>query len=530
MIIIRKEYKKMKKLIAITLAAATMLSVTGCKKETAKKDGEKMVITIANSVAIAEDTPTEKYLEEKYNVEIKTLGFGTDYYDKMATLFASKDIPDVMFMNEKSNWEPLAKMGVLAPIDLAVVEEAAPDHFAHINKVNKALWVLGQSGDTQYAIPRSNGKENNNLMVWNKRWLDAVGVSEVPVKIEEFGEIFDKLVNGDPDGNGKKDTYALTGIGGTYYRQFDWVFGAYGVMPEQWTVEDGKVINGTVSDKSKQALTLLNDWYEKGYISPEFITDVQTDIPKKFGAGLIGTTQFMLDTISPDTPSGAAYIAADDAIAPENLVVTQLPMGPNGDYGDWQWGPLANYVCFGSHLKDDVEKQKVILKMLNDINYDEETALRCQWGEEGKTYKINDPAVGKSSGLSYLGNYGTDANLKAEEGIGFFNLFKCGQSGSNWADYEISKQYLNENYVKQLDEMANSGNYNDALMRASTASTELYATTLQTYKTNTYAEFITGKKSLDEWDAFVKEYMRQGGETLQKEAQEFYDKYVAPTK
>ena len=78
--------------------------------------------------------------------------------------------------------------------------------------------------------------------------------------------------------------------------------------------------------------------------------------------------------------------------------------------------------------------------------------------------------------------------------------------------------------------MASSGNYNDALMRASTASTELYATTLQTYKTNTYAEFITGKKSLDEWDSFVKEYMRQGGETLQKEAQEFYDKYVAPTK
>ena len=189
--------------VVLTMAA----SFTGCsKKKTERAEGEKMTITIANSVAISDNSPVEQYLEEKYNVEIKALGFATDYYDKMATMFASKDIPDVMFMNEKTNWEPLAQMGILAPIDLAVVEEAAPDHFAHINSVNKSLWELGKSGDVQYAIPRSNGVENNNLMVWNKRWLDACGITEVPVKIEEYGPIFDKLVNGDPDGNGKKDT------------------------------------------------------------------------------------------------------------------------------------------------------------------------------------------------------------------------------------------------------------------------------------------------------------------------------------
>ena len=105
-------------------------------------------------------------------------------------------------------------------------------------------------------------------------------------------------------------------------------------------------------------------------------------------------------------------------------------------------------------------------------------------------------------------------------------MFKCGQSGSNWADYSISKQYLNENYLKTLEELASAGKYNDAIMRAVTESTSIYATTLQTFKTNTYAEFITGKKSLDEWDSFVADYMSQGGETLQKEAQEFYDKYI----
>ncbi|HIU48198.1 MAG TPA: hypothetical protein IAB04_02415, partial [Candidatus Avimonoglobus intestinipullorum] len=45
--------------------------------------------------------------------EIQAYGFGASYYDKLATMIASKEIPDVMFINDVSNWEPLAKQGVL---------------------------------------------------------------------------------------------------------------------------------------------------------------------------------------------------------------------------------------------------------------------------------------------------------------------------------------------------------------------------------------------------------------------------------
>ncbi|HIU48197.1 MAG TPA: hypothetical protein IAB04_02410 [Candidatus Avimonoglobus intestinipullorum] len=55
-----------------------------------------------------------------------------------------------------------------------------------------------------------------------------MGITEVPETLEEYEEAFDKIVNNDPDQNGQKDTYAISGIGGNYYRQFDWVFGAYG--------------------------------------------------------------------------------------------------------------------------------------------------------------------------------------------------------------------------------------------------------------------------------------------------------------
>lgn len=57
-------------------------------------------------------------------------------------------------------------------------------------------------------------------------------------------------------------------------------------------------------------------------------------------------------------------------------------------------------------------------------------------------------------------------------------------------------------------------------------STLTYATTLQTLKTTAYSEFISGKRSLDDWDSFVEEYMNAGGAVLQKEAQEYYDTVI----
>lgn len=518
--------KKFKKFIAISLAGVTAFSLASCGEK--EKVGEytedgRMVITIANSVAINDNTKVEQYLEEKYNVEIKTYGYSTSYYDKLATMFASKQSPDVMFINDISNWEPLAKQGVLAPIDLDVVKEAAPDHYNHINEKNEKMWELGKVNGTLYAIPKSMGQEYNTVMIWNNNWLKALGIDKVPETLEEYEIAFEKIKNGDPDGNGKNDTYPISGIGGNYYRQFDWFFGAYGVMPEMWDLEDGKVVNGTVSKRAKEALTKLNEWYEKGYIHPEFLTDNQSSIADRFDSQMIAVSNTNLNNVSNKTPHGRASLANGGEGYAEMITYGSLPEGPYGDRGDWLWGPLSNFVCFGAHLKDDVERQKVILNILNDLNYNEEVALVAQYGFKGESYEYNDEKEGKSSGIKQLENYGKDDNANAELGIGFFNLFKC----NDWADKSITELYQNPDYIKEQEKLANWNSYNDLLMRANTKSTLTYAKTLQTLKIQAYSEFINGKRDIEkDWDAFVKEYMSSGGEILQQEAQEFYDTVI----
>ena len=517
--------KNFRKLVAGVVVLTTLTGMSGCgskKDKTAYTDDGRMIITIANSVAINDNTPVEQYLEKKYNVEIKTYGFGANYYDKLATMIASKEIPDVMFINDISNWEPLAKQGVLAPIDLKTVEEGAPDHYKHINQTNEKMWNLGKVNGQLYAIPKSMGEEYNTSVIWNKKWLDAVGVDKIPETLDEFESAFDKIVNNDPDGNGKKDTYAISGIGGNYYRQFDWVFGAYGVMPEMWMLEDGKVVNGTVTTKAKKALEKLNDWYKKGYINPEFLTDDQSTINKRFNLNGIAMTNTSLGNYSDLTPQGRANLAQESEDFKDKITYGPLPSGENGDRGDWLWGPLSNFVVFGAQLNGNTEKQKKILNILNDLNYNEEVALMAAYGIKGESYELYDENEGKSSGIKQINNYDTDTNKSAALGIGFFNLLKCGE----WADKSIADLYKNKEFVSEQKRIADSGNYKDLLMRANTKSTLQYASTLQQLKITAYSEFINGTRNLDDWDKFVEEYMNAGGAILQEEAQAYYDEYI----
>ena len=482
-----------KKRLSVFLAVVmtvTVMSGCGKKNDTAEytEDG-RMIITIAKNSAIVDNSPVEQYLEEKYNVEIKTYGYASSYYDKLATMFASKEIPDVMFINDISNWEPLVKQGVLAPISLDTVKEAAPDHYKHINEQNEKMWELGKVNGELYAIPKSMGNEYNVAVVWNNDWLKAVGVDKIPETLEEFEAAFEKLKNGDPDGNGLNDTYPVSGAGGNYYSLFDWVFGAYGVMPEQWTLQDGKVINGTVTERAKEALTKLHEWYEKGYIHPEFLTDDANVIVKRFTQKGLATQKTTLNHVSDKTPQGRANFATLGEDYKNMIVYGPLPEGPYGNRGAWLWGPLSNFVCFGAHMKDNVEKQKVILQILNDCNFNEEVALMVSYGPEGEGYTIFDESVGKSSGINQVEKYASDANARAELGIGFFNIM--GPAG-HWADASVMNLYKDPEYVAEVKQYNDVGDYQDLLMRATTASSLQYSQAVQQVKINAYAAFIIG--------------------------------------
>ena len=93
-------------LILTLLIFASVLSGCGDKKTTT--DG-KVSLRWMNSVAIDSDSVTEKYLEDRYNVEIETVSVTSNYTEKLGAMLASGDVPDVFMVNEPEIWMSLAK-------------------------------------------------------------------------------------------------------------------------------------------------------------------------------------------------------------------------------------------------------------------------------------------------------------------------------------------------------------------------------------------------------------------------------------
>lgn len=526
-----------KRILVFILAA--MLSLTtfvSCKKNgggesqtnaSAGQDyAKKLTIKwVGNTrMTIEADNPVEKMLEEKFNVDIQSIAASGD---KLAAMIASNEIPDVMYMPEPSNWQPLADQGVIAEIPLDFIKQYAPNQYKVVEDTDKRIWGITKYKEKNWAIPKTVGAENNAVAVWRKDWLDKLGITKVPDTLAEYEDVFVKIRNNDPDGNGKKDTYGLTGLGGHAVRQFDEIFGAYGVMPGQWRVVNGKVVMSTIMPEAKEALTLLHKWYQMELIDPEMITETPQSSTQKFEAGRYGYLHTDLANYSSLMPAGKSTLELWKQRDPKaSFTYGAIPSGPQGKRGDWLWGPRGNFVVFSAELEKDQEKMIRITKMMDAMISDEELALRVVWGEKGRTYDYNDPSKGAEGGLKYLPPYDTDQNKRAAEGIGqggFYNLF---QPVSGWALDSIVDKYSAKEYEEQTKKIAHWGQGQDDLIRPQLPSAALYQGNLDMIKSVAYTDFIIGKRSLDDFDKFAQEWLDKGGRKLTEEAQQFYEENI----
>lgn len=509
---------KLKRIIAAAaLCAVAATGLAGCSGKKVKSADGKIKIVWMNNVAVSPDSPTEKYLEEKYGVDIETVSVTSNYDEKLGAMVAGGDVPDVFFVGEPEVWRPLAKQGLLADYDLELVKKYAPDYYKEVMEYDENLFKISKSGEKYYALPRFTDDEYNTSALWRKDWLDAVGITKVPETIEEYEEALVAFREKDPDGNGKKDTYGMTGMGNHMQRFFDVVFGAYGVMPGQWSVDEKGVVSyDALSENAKQALETLNRWYQKGAIHPEFITDNVSTTSEKFENGITGVRFATADGFLEETTAGKNYFNTLRQKQPNGeWVVGPLPKGPEGHSGDWLWGPRSNFVCFGKQVKGDEEKMQKILAILNDTICDEETALKTYFGDKDITYEINEEGV-----ASYIGDYATMADKRAEYGIGtFWNMLRPLKS---WAVSSVSDKYASKTVTEFMNKTI-LGEHKDALLRPVLDSASIYSADLDKIRLVAYSDFITGKRSLDEWDSFTAEYMKKGGEVLLKEAQSYYD-------
>lgn len=203
---------------------------------------------------------------------------GDAYTQKQNATIASGEIPDLMEV-DMNQYYTLVKSGLIADLTDELLEGDHPSlQSLYAMGDNLALDTLKIDGRI-YGIPQVSMNFDGSPLVWiRKDWMEKLGLEE-PKSYADLEEIALAFMQSDLDGNGKDDTYGiatLSNFGASYGGSgnlCDLFLNVGGAAPGLWQKqEDGTVIYGSLMDGAKDALVLLNDWYQKGIIPSDFAT------------------------------------------------------------------------------------------------------------------------------------------------------------------------------------------------------------------------------------------------------------------
>lgn len=440
-------------------------------------------------------TKAVKIIEEKTNTKLKfiTASYGDAYENKQNVTLASGEYPDLMTITNNANELKYVENGLLLPLNKYW------DKYPNIKSSRSdEIWnVMTHKDGNVYVIPR-NAKIGstvvnhlNLMLMYRKDWLDKGGF-KIPTTLEEFIQVADYVSNGDPDGNGKKDTFAMVGAQGKVDNYFSHIFGAFGVQVNYWYDKNGTIINGTVQPETKEALKLLQQMYAKGMIDPEFITDDTNRYLDKARKGTFG--------------SGMMYGHGVDTSNFDNIYLPFKKNNPDGEYLPGTLFKQPGYELMGVNMPSmrgnkrgsilaGTKNPEAALRVMDFIASDEGTKL-YNFGVEGETYKIEDGVVK---------TFATEEQLK-EYGVQLYFPHVV-----NTPDYSKVSKVYQEYIIKWNDSLAKP-NATDIYLIPEVGQ---YDNLLSNYTNEQFAKMMLSQVDIDgSWDAFVAEWNKRGGAKL----------------
>ena len=471
-----------------------------------------------------ENAPVLDWVEENTGVRVVFDNIdGQQYNDLINMRLASGDAPDVFSLSPHATMTKFNKQGILRTFGEDIMAALAPDFYrVFMGDAPKAFDIVRDAVDPNQLLAIPQYKFHAQFVfpnVWNKQWLTKVGIDKAPDNLQEFEAAVYKFAKDDPDGNGQNDTYGLSASG------INAVYGAYGYLPWQWAeMEDGTLGFGAVQPAMKDALAKLAQWYKDGVIDPDFVKGgpaentggrgdlTQAFFTDKIGMSMHGDYWTWCEEI-PQGPNYQEYIKTHDDPA-NQLAITPPILANDGVSRNNNRANLTQntFWCFNADMPDDVFA--AVMKVF-DWDYLSMDNYRIIWyGIEGEHWAFDE------NGLSQpIGDYALDKGLQNKVGA-YTTLgaiiepfeYQAGVRGNlaKWA------KELNLN-----DPAFEKYGLNDKLL-VTPPSYNTYWMDLDKIQKDAYIDIITGVQPVDYFDTFVANWMAAGGETITKEASEWY--------
>mgnify|MGYP000909555761 CR=1 FL=1 len=464
------------------------------------------------------DAPLVKYWNEKFNVELNIINVPDT--NALNVKIAAGDIPDTLTVAGYDNYVKLAEDGVIAELTDEILKTVSANLYVGLAKEVPGYWEENKLDGKLYGIPGVNfWNPYRQPIAWRGDWLENVGIAKVPSTLEEVEDALYKFARNDPDKNGKDDTYGCSMSG------LDIIYSAYGYFPSSifWHEKDGKVVPGLTQPEVKEALSLINKMYKDKVIDPEFVTGENQGgywaLTQPFINGRIGLSCFATfyhwgpGTADKNFVNGGANWDALYKVNPAAATKLILAEPIKGNDGK-QRMPSAGgkytfaYTCIGKHVADnEPDKLGKILQIWDATNAsDAETLATAIYGFKGEQWNYEDNTI-----------------PRRVEGRTPQDDIKFGGNTLMFSQPLISvySAAYPENFIVGNNYGFKVGKLDNAVIKP-LPSAQKYSAELEKKRAETFIAIITGEKPIDYFDDFVKDWLKNGGEQLVKEANEIY--------
>jgi putative aldouronate transport system substrate-binding protein len=397
----------------------------------------------------------------------------------------------------------------------------APTYVKLLNRYGREAWLYSNYQGHNFGIPTFNeGANRPRIGAWRMDWLHKVGIQQVPQTVGQMHEALYKMRYDDPDGDGKKDTYGWSPTIGHWSLAFTEIFAAYDVLAFDFMLHDGKVVWGGTLPGTRQALRTLHQWYQEDLLDPDFVLQTQEgDTESRFLAGRVGYI-YPVDTWSNyDLSDAASLLSRLRALHPGSEMVPAPPLrDAAGQRRGRAWGGASHVMQFGKQVENEPQKVIRVLRMFEAVTRDPQLYLEARCGKEGVHWRNN-----LQRGITAIPPYDSDDRLRDQEmiaysGFGCMFFYPCSLDETYHAPYDDPRSAaFDEAYCRTEWGMTNVLGKSDVVPSAGR-----YLEDLRNYQKTVFVEMVVGRRPVDDFDQFVMEFNRRGGDVIVREANEMY--------
>ena len=532
---------KRKRLMALFLAAAVSAGVlAGCGKETSGQDSAKdsgtndqgqsevvqeteadveeaqvpeeekeplkFTMSISNGlneyIAQSSDINQDKWVKvfnERYNLDLtlKLLDHKR-FAEEMQMMFASGEIADVVKCYDNYTSPSMCQSvenGVFMPLDdiLATADEKYPNL---MKAIPENAWDYNKYDGHVYGIPVSYlSRATRRATYIRKDLLDQTGLG-IPTTLDEFVEVLKAFRD-----MGVEYPYA----GREYWTYTDVFFGAYGVNPLTWNLnEEGQLVPDMIRPEMKEALAFHKMLKDEGLMDPESLTTNSSDWLNKIYTGKVGLF---------DHNGGQLYgfnSSLQQNVPEGEFILIPSPVGPYGDQGTYKYSPVFESIF----INKDFEEPERIFEYLDRMSTDEEQDFMSygvkgeDWTEENGEVQYEYPAdqVGIAE-ISFRKTIGLVRDDSYDSRLLPFT--PGGDDFMDWVENVSSKEGID--------------NIDPGKLESLTLHPELQPGNGCDMFHQMAANIFYGKEPIDSFDSFVEEYLSRGGQEVVDEATKAYE-------